>query len=127
MGRPGPPRSLCWPCLSRLVGQKKEIDAKIFAFFSLGVVERRERTTVVGCCFRDIPIWNLGNFLLSSSSVSCFLTLEPTSYSLERNRISGGGASQVETKVICVHSPHSNPSVSKLSVSTSAIGKWLRK
>ena len=70
MGRPGPPRSLCWPCLSRLVGQKKEIDAKIFAFFSLGVVERRERTTVVGCCFRDIPIWNLGNFFVVFFCVS---------------------------------------------------------
>lgn len=66
MGRPGPPRSLCWPCLSRLVLVKKKRREmrRFLPFFSLGVVERRERTTVVGCCFRDIPIWNLGNFFV---------------------------------------------------------------
>ncbi len=94
MGRPGPQRSLCWPCLELVVQRKKRKKKRRFCC-SLGVVEREDATVgcfFFSCCFRDIPIWNLGNFFfIPSLCVSCFLTL-PHLLLLQRNRIFGGGA-----------------------------------
>lgn len=72
--------------------KKKDKEAKILLFFGCCWARGRDdRWLFFSCCFRDIPIWNLGNFFSPSLCVSCFLTL-PHLLLLQRNRIFGDGA-----------------------------------